>query len=129
MTPQPDAVPQVIKNACSLACRVSVLFYLELSHCCWEQEIVVSQNLPAVSSVQPFPFFDNLGIQPLTMALNQDTETMGDKVDVSHEEGMHWGALTEEELVVEKKLRIRIDCLIMPMVILVYLMNYIDRFV
>jgi hypothetical protein len=35
--------------------------------------------------------------------------------------------LTEEEKVVEKKLRRRIDTLIMPLVILVYLMNYIDR--
>lgn len=35
--------------------------------------------------------------------------------------------LTPEELVVEKKLRRKIDSLIMPLVVLVYLMNYIDR--
>jgi hypothetical protein len=42
---------------------------------------------------------------------------------------MHFGQLTEEELVIEKKLRRKIDSLIMPLVILVYLMNYIDRLV
>ncbi|KKZ66527.1 hypothetical protein EMCG_01121 [[Emmonsia] crescens] len=36
--------------------------------------------------------------------------------------------LTPEELVLEKKLRRKIDMLIMPIVIVVYLMNYIDRF-
>lgn len=36
-------------------------------------------------------------------------------------------ALTEEELVVEKKLRRRIDTIILPLIVLVYLMNYIDR--
>ena len=35
--------------------------------------------------------------------------------------------LTLEELEVEKKLRRKIDLLIMPLVVLVYLMNYIDR--
>ncbi|OJD22152.1 hypothetical protein ACJ73_06504 [Blastomyces percursus] len=35
--------------------------------------------------------------------------------------------LTPEELVLEKKLRRKIDTLIMPIVIIVYLMNYIDR--
>lgn len=35
--------------------------------------------------------------------------------------------LTPEELEVEKKLRRKIDLLIMPLVVLVYLMNYIDR--
>lgn len=56
-----------------------------------------------------------------------DAEIMGDKVVISHEEQMHWGELTEEELAIEKKLRFRIDFTIMPLVILVYLMNYIDR--
>jgi hypothetical protein len=46
---------------------------------------------------------------------------------ISHEEAMHHGALTEEELAVEKKLVRKIDLLIMPLVVLVYLMNYIDR--
>ena len=40
---------------------------------------------------------------------------------------MHFGQLTEEELVIQKKLKRKIDSLIMPLVILVYLMNYIDR--
>ncbi|KIV82828.1 hypothetical protein PV11_04901 [Exophiala sideris] len=57
----------------------------------------------------------------------QDADLLGDKADVSYEERMHWGALSEEELAIEKKLRFRIDAIIMPLVILVYLMNYIDR--
>jgi len=56
-----------------------------------------------------------------------DADLLGDKAIVSHEERMHWGALTEEELAIQKKLRLRVDLLIMPLVILVYLMNYIDR--
>ncbi|KAK8201403.1 hypothetical protein M8818_005871 [Zalaria obscura] len=47
--------------------------------------------------------------------------------NVPSAEAMHWGALDEHELAIEKKLRRRIDALIMPLVILVYLMNYIDR--
>jgi hypothetical protein len=65
----------------------------------------------------------------MDMARN-DTITdaeLGAKVDLSHEEVVHMAELTEEEKVVEKKLRRRIDTLIMPLVILVYLMNYIDR--
>ncbi|RVX67346.1 hypothetical protein B0A52_09127 [Exophiala mesophila] len=56
-----------------------------------------------------------------------DRDVIGNKADASHEERMHWGALTEEELAIEKKLRFRVDLLIMPLVILIYLMNYIDR--
>ena len=37
------------------------------------------------------------------------------------------GELTEEEQALTKKLRKKIDLMIMPLVILVYLMNYIDR--
>lgn len=47
--------------------------------------------------------------------------------NTSRDEPMHFGALTEDELLIEKKLRRKIDMLIMPLVILVYLMNYIDR--
>lgn len=47
--------------------------------------------------------------------------------DVSREEAMHLATLTADELAVEKKLRRKIDSLIMPLVMLVYLMNYIDR--
>ncbi|KAK7709908.1 hypothetical protein SLS64_006153 [Diaporthe eres] len=39
----------------------------------------------------------------------------------------HLRKLTPEELVIEKKLRKKIDLLIMPLCVLVYLMNYIDR--
>ncbi|KAK5168929.1 uncharacterized protein LTR77_006238 [Saxophila tyrrhenica] len=46
---------------------------------------------------------------------------------VNPEEAMHWGELTENELVLEKQLKRKIDMLIMPLVMLVYLMNYIDR--
>jgi hypothetical protein len=58
-----------------------------------------------------------------------DVEVMGEKAEMSHEELMHLSDLTPEEKVLEKKLRRRIDLLIMPLVILVYLMNYIDRYV
>ncbi|KAK5135723.1 hypothetical protein LTR08_004709 [Meristemomyces frigidus] len=47
--------------------------------------------------------------------------------DVDAEELHHLGHLSEEELLLEKKLKRKIDSLIMPLVILVYLMNYIDR--
>lgn len=56
-----------------------------------------------------------------------DTEMMGEKADMSHEEVVHLTELTEEEKIIEKKLRLRIDTLIMPLVVLVYLLNYIDR--
>lgn len=39
----------------------------------------------------------------------------------------HLNALTEDELAVEKKLRFKIDMMIMPLMIWTYLMNYIDR--
>jgi hypothetical protein len=58
--------------------------------------------------------------------LHED-EHLGTKAEASHEERMHWAELTEEEKVVERKLRVRIDFLVMPLVILIYLMNYIDR--
>lgn len=37
-------------------------------------------------------------------------------------------ALTDEELVLEKKLRLRIDLVIMPLIVWTYLLNYIDRY-
>ena len=39
--------------------------------------------------------------------------------NVTKEDAMHMGELTQEELVIEKKLRRRIDMLIMPLVMLV----------
>ena len=59
----------------------------------------------------------------------RDSELMGEKYEPAQEEAMHWSELTAEELEVQKKLRRKIDSLIMPCVILVYLMNYIDRYV
>ena len=56
-----------------------------------------------------------------------DHVVLGVKATASHEEVMHFGQLTDEELVLEKRLRWKIDTLIMPLVIFVYLMNYIDR--
>ncbi|KAL3486054.1 major facilitator superfamily domain-containing protein [Aspergillus germanicus] len=51
-----------------------------------------------------------------------------EKANIAHDEEMNAiGELTPEEKVIEKKLRRRIDSIIMPLVILVYLMNYIDR--
>lgn len=41
-----------------------------------------------------------------------DHEILGDKADMSHEEAMHFGVLTPDELVTEKKLRRKIDSLI-----------------
>ena len=61
------------------------------------------------------------------MATLKDHEVLGEKAEISHEEAVHFGRLTAEELIIEKKLRRKIDGRIMPLVILVYLMNYIDR--
>ena len=53
-----------------------------------------------------------------------DNEIVGEK---SKDHAMHFGELSAEELMHEKKLRRKIDGVIMPTVVLVYLMNYIDR--
>lgn len=58
-----------------------------------------------------------------------DRDAMGEKADLSHEEVVHIAALTDEEKALEVKLRRKIDALILPLVITVYLMNYIDRYV
>lgn len=63
-----------------------------------------------------------------------------EKRDVLHKEVLHdsdlggpkedlnfHGTLTPEEKIIEKKLRRKIDSLIMPLVVTVYLLNYIDR--
>ncbi|KAF2647861.1 permease of the major facilitator superfamily [Lophiostoma macrostomum CBS 122681] len=57
----------------------------------------------------------------------RDQELIGEKQEVAHQEVLHHGRLSEEELEIERKLRKVIDWRIMPLVILVYLMNYIDR--
>jgi hypothetical protein len=61
------------------------------------------------------------------MSIVRDHDIFGEKVTVNHEETMYLDELSPEELVIEKKLRKKIDMLIMPLVVLVYLMNYIDR--
>jgi hypothetical protein len=47
----------------------------------------------------------------------------------AEEDGVHGGQLSADELAIEKKLLRKIDARIMPVVITIYLMNYIDRFV
>ncbi|KAF2213533.1 hypothetical protein CERZMDRAFT_66995 [Cercospora zeae-maydis SCOH1-5] len=47
--------------------------------------------------------------------------------DIKQTEHSHLTVLTEEEKAIERKLLKKIDILIMPLVVLVYLMNYIDR--
>lgn len=56
-----------------------------------------------------------------------DRDVIGEKAEVLHEEVVHLAQLSPEEKVIEKKLVRKIDSLVMPLVILVYLMNYIDR--
>lgn len=63
-----------------------------------------------------------------TTGVISDLETMGEKADMTHEELVHLAELTDEEKILEKKLLRRIDSLIMPLVVLVYLLNYIDRY-
>ena len=52
-----------------------------------------------------------------------------EKAARAYREAMHGGMLSDEELEIENRLRRKIDIRIMPLVILVYLMNYIDRYV
>lgn len=56
----------------------------------------------------------------------KDHDLMEDKANLTHDETVKLTELTEEELAIEKKLKRRIDFTIMPLVVLVYLMNYID---
>ncbi|KAK5073009.1 hypothetical protein LTR64_000584 [Lithohypha guttulata] len=60
-------------------------------------------------------------------AIVADHDLMGEKAAVTHDEATHIGELTEEEKIIEKKLKRRIDTTVMPLVIMIYLMNYIDR--
>lgn len=55
----------------------------------------------------------------------QDHHSIGDeKIGETRD---HLRQLTAAELVVEKKLRKKIDIRIMPICVLIYLLNYIDR--
>lgn len=56
-----------------------------------------------------------------------DQDIMADTVKVVAEVAEHLRLLTPEERIIEKKLRRKIDIRIMPLCILIYLMNYIDR--
>ncbi|KAJ4342568.1 hypothetical protein N0V95_006908 [Ascochyta clinopodiicola] len=63
----------------------------------------------------------------------KDHDVMGVKfgdpehLETAREDALHHGRLSAEELEIEKKLRRKIDMRIMPVLILIYLMNYIDR--
>ncbi len=74
----------------------------------------------------PDSSIDNMATKAEIIA---DKEILGERASISHEEAMHFGALSPDELVIQKKLLRKIDSLIMPLVVLVYLMNYIDRYV
>ncbi|OQV04629.1 hypothetical protein CLAIMM_09484 [Cladophialophora immunda] len=50
-----------------------------------------------------------------------------DKLPVDHEEIVVLSALTDEELQVEKTLVRKIDIRVLPVIVLIYIMNYIDR--
>lgn len=55
-----------------------------------------------------------------------DQEIVG-KVNTEQDEAVHVAGLSEEEKKLEKKLVRKIDFIIMPMILLVYLLNWIDR--
>ena len=54
----------------------------------------------------------------------RDTDIMGEKPV----ETAHIAELTEEEKAIEKKLVRRIDWIILPLILAVYLLNWIDRY-
>lgn len=51
-----------------------------------------------------------------------------EQIEAIRQEALHHGHLSAEELEIEKKLRRKIDMRIMPVLITIYLMNYIDRY-
>ncbi|EXJ74884.1 uncharacterized protein A1O5_01580 [Cladophialophora psammophila CBS 110553] len=57
----------------------------------------------------------------------RDSAMLGDKVQVERKELVELRMLTHEEQDVEKKLVRKIDVRILPIVLMIYLMNYIDR--
>jgi hypothetical protein len=63
-----------------------------------------------------------------------DHELVGGKLDdpehleAVRQEALHHGRLSAEEREMEKKLVRKIDARIMPVLITIYLMNYIDRY-
>lgn len=68
--------------------------------------------------------------EEITSTKVHDHDILGSTKDASESaEQSHLIALTEDELALEKKLRWKIDLMIMPLIIWTYLMNYIDRLV
>lgn len=65
----------------------------------------------------------------------RDSDLVVGKLDDSEhleavrQDALHHGHLSAEELEIEKKLRRKIDMRVMPVLITIYLMNYIDRYV
>lgn len=59
----------------------------------------------------------------------QEIVSDNEKVLDDTEATAHLRQLSPEELDIEKKLRKKIDLRIMPIIVLIYLMNYIDRYV
>lgn len=69
--------------------------------------------------------------QPSAEVTNNAVVTDGDilgKTDISQVEAVQIASLTEEEKAIEKKLVLRIDLIIFPLLITVYLLNWIDRY-
>lgn len=59
---------------------------------------------------------------------HKDQDASGiEQTERAQEDALHHGHLSVEELEIEKLLRRKIDLRIMPLLILIYLMNYIDR--
>lgn len=68
---------------------------------------------------------DKLDDVPSAEHIHEHVFVVGDSVVAETAE--HLRKLTPEEQVIEKRLRRKIDLRIMPLCILIYLMNYIDR--
>lgn len=69
--------------------------------------------------------------QPSTDINDDAVVTDGDilgKTDISQVEAVQIASLTDEEKAIEKKLVLRIDLIIFPLLITVYLLNWIDRY-
>lgn len=57
-----------------------------------------------------------------------DAHRLSKDFETTHQESLDPVELSEEERSIERRLVRRIDFLILPLVILVYLMNYMDRY-
>lgn len=77
---------------------------------------------------------DKIQDQPIAQHVNNSNDISDNEKSSAAFEGdpaaaEHAQQLTPDELEAEKKLRKKIDLRIMPIVVLIYLMNYIDRYV